>query len=594
MSPRRALLIGPAFAFALAAAAGAQADSLVSLPDPAYADPASNVQVNPNLDRVRSLIYPTIGCPAYLPPGGTVEPVLRLPASADLGDLSAEIRTSRDIFTQTYRLRLVSNRRDAPTATFRPVFEVPGGIPEDTYDLTIRSMAIAGGVETQPNAVRLTRATTDIDVVQISDTQIRDPQSSFPQKFEEVLDELRLRDPDVVLFSGDVNFGMDYEPEYAENWEIMRRHEVALSCAPGNHDGYGWVDPKDATRIIYDGLFYWRRTFGPLYYSFRLGETRFVAVNSYDGSTARRNSFTFLNVNDGGQIEAPQLAWLEAEARAATAAGEEAVLFLHHNPSKAVRPNAVSYPWDITHVADGEGVWNDQRSKDEVFRIAAENAAVGWFFVGHTNYDEDVVQPLGPPGGPTHPVHFVNTTTVCNRGRPTEGYRWITVRGGRVRSIDFDPPAAPSVPFPLGGNLAARFLDPNDGAHESVRAEVENVLPKPVDVTLRFYMPPDRRGYRASGGRVRAVGVADVGAYVVYVRATAPAQGKVTVALGPDPQGQGAQPGYVAPAVGASGSGGGGGGGCAADPEHGSALRMVFPALFAGAIIALRRRARRA
>ncbi|MFC1708310.1 metallophosphoesterase family protein, partial [Planctomycetota bacterium] len=520
------------------------------------ADPARVAQQVPLPQKITALVYPTIGCPSLVEPGGRLAPVLLLRDGGVTTDWRAFLRTAQDPVPQRYHLSPVGAGYDVASGTYVLAFDLPSWIPEDTFDLTVLSDGLAAGMDSQPNAVRVLRATSDFTFAHIADTQVGDPQTAFPQKFDEVLRELKLRDPAVTLFGGDVCFGTDYTHEYVDNWEVMRKGGLALAALPGNHDGYCWLDPQSpiASPVLdYDGLNFWRKTFGPTYYSFQWSSIRFVAINSYGGPTTRRNSLTLANVNTGGHVDPFQLTWIEQQAREATSLGQEMLVFLHHNPTKRVKPNGPAWPWNNSNVGLGDGTWNDAFSKQELLRIAMDHAACSWFFSGHSNRDE---HKLTQAATGTRTIHHVNTTTPCNDGNPYEGYRLVKVTGGRIAEVGLPPADVNSVPFPLGGNLFLTYLEPNDGTASAVRAKVENLLLEPVDVTFKAALWPDPRGFRTSSGTIREVGVAETGAHVAYVRVTVPATGTVTVAVEPDPTGQGARPAFRPGASWGSTSGG--------------------------------------
>jgi len=573
-----AIAARPLAALALAAVAGAlasgpaRADSLASLPSPDYAAPSKNPQQSPLPERIRHLVYPTIGCPSLVAPGETIAPVVFLDDGGGAADWTARLESARDALVQTVRLTPQGRAYDAATRTYRLAFLVPAGTPEDTYDLVVESAALPGasGSDAQPNAVRVWKERLDYDFVHVADAQIRDPNTRLPQKWEQLLSEIKLRDPAFTLFSGDLNFGADYTREYEENHDILRRAAVPLVCVPGNHDGYGWL--LSASSALYDGLHMWRRTIGPTDFSLRFGRQRFIALNSFGGPLERRNSYTFMTHNSGGHVEAPELSWLEGEARAATLAGDEAVVFMHHNPhpTKGLKASVPGYPWSLSLVGAASSTWNGAASRAEITRILGAHEGLSWVLAGHTNNDEHRIDALGA-GASAHDVHYVNTTSPCNGGNPREGYRYVRVRGGRIAEIDYQP-AQPSVPFPLGGNLAVTHLDANDGTQGRVRARVSNVLQQPVDVTLKVFLRPDMRGYVASVGRVRDVGLSDTGAFVAYVRVTVPAQGSVETEVAPALAGGGVTPAAISgggAASGAGSGGSGGGGGCVASTRAG-------------------------
>jgi len=593
----------------------ATADSLVSLPEPDYAAPARNVQLAPLLDGVTAIVYPTRGCTALVAPGDELAPVVLLADGGATADFRARVELSRHparapVVRLTRDLSRTGLAYDAATGTYRLRFAVPPDVPEDAYDLVVESAALPNGGDRQTNAVRVRRARADFEFSLIADTQIRDPTTTFPQKFEQVLNELRLRDVAFTFLSGDLNFGSDYPQEYAENRAIVDRAGLPLHVAAGNHDGYAWLDPKTAA-VEYDGLHHYKRTFGPLLYSFRVGTYRFVVTNSFDGPPERRNAFSFLTVNSGGQYDPAQLAWIDAEARAATAAGEEVLVVSHHDPHGNVTANVVAYPWSLSNVGASGGPWNDAASKT-AFRRIVEETRVRYVLYGHQNHDrrDDVTVGAGTALGP-HPLTWLMSRSPCNSPEAECGYRVFDVRGGAIASFEFDAAAGVgSVPFPLGGNLALALGTPNDGSRARVAARVDSRLARPVDVTLPLVATADPRGVRATAGTIREVALTDLGAYLVYVRVTVPAQGGVEVVVEPDPSGAGALPGFVAGGSAPGGGspspapagptttagappngGGGGGGGCAVGASAPQAAMMWL--LGFGALAAIRVTARR-
>lgn len=149
-------------------------------------------------------------------------------------------------------------------------------------------------------------------LAQLSDSHIgadwegADPRRSLAAVVDAVL-SLRPR-PDAVLVSGDLaEHGSDAEYEVAR--ELLGRLGAPLHVLPGNHDRR-------------DGL---RRHFGapgsgdePIRYAADLGPLRLVALD-----TLRPGA-------DSGELDAGQLAWLDAELSRAPAT--PALLAMHHPP----------------------------------------------------------------------------------------------------------------------------------------------------------------------------------------------------------------------------------------------------------------------
>lgn len=539
-----ALIVG----IALAVPAAVRADSLLSLPEPDYSAGSRVAQSGVLTRKIHELVYPTIGCPAIVAPGQSMTAIVLLSNGGATSDWSATLSTRADPLALRFELTPQSVAYDAPAGTYTVTLKLPDHMPVDTYDLELISSGLPRGLDSQPNAVRLWRGFDTFTIAHIADTQVRDPNTLYPQKFDQVLFELRLRDVAFTLFSGDINFGSDYSREYLENWEVMRRRALPLVCAPGNHDGYAWLAPNTGA-LDYDGLHFWRTMFGPTHFALAAGRLRIVATNSFGGPPERRNSLTVLSVNSGGHVNPDELQWIETQAIQAESLGQEMLLFLHHNPYSWLTPSAQAYPWDLANVGAGNATWNDAFSQQELDRIAGDTPALKWILSGHSNRDEHEIRNLGT-GASRHDVHYVQTTSPCNGGTPREGYRLLEVQAGIIASVDRPGGTDQSVAFPLGANLALDYLDVNDGTRSSVRAQVVNRSVEAMAVTVRFGLKADSRGYATSFGTIRDVAISTrPDRHLVYVRATIPAASSMTLHTGPDANGRGAQPGSVSAAT---------------------------------------------
>ncbi len=417
----------------LAIAGLARADSLSSLHERDYPAPGKVVQQLALPDYVTTIVYPTIGCPSIVAPGGELRPVVLLANGGATLDFRARLETSADAVLQTYDLAFAGASYDSLTGTYDLAFTVPSFVPEDYFDLVIESAEMpAPGSDRQAASVRVLRDRASFDFVAICDTQIFDANCLLPQKFEQVLRELRLRSPALIVFSGDMNYGNDYPLEYPHNYGIIAGQGVPLHMVPGNHDGLSRVNgPGD---YYYDGLFFWRKVFGAPNYAFDFGPFRFLAINSYAGPTERRNSFTFLSINWGGEVDPATIPWIEAEARDATAGGKQVIPFMHHNPRATIVPNKVAYPYDIRNVSPSSQQWNDPVSQAELLRIF-EETNVTHVFLGHREFDQIESVPTAVGGPLQRDVKWIITVSPDNGNPQKHGYRVVEVRNGQIASL---------------------------------------------------------------------------------------------------------------------------------------------------------------
>ncbi len=101
-----------------------------------------------------------------------------------------------------------------------------------------------------------------------------------------------------------------------------------------NTFGQGWKELPIAQRneMLYDGFNQWRRTYGPLYSSFRWGKNVYLNTNSYDLRQHRRSGWGMYTVNYGGGLSTVQAEWIKREVSRATTDGEDVILLAHHDP----------------------------------------------------------------------------------------------------------------------------------------------------------------------------------------------------------------------------------------------------------------------
>lgn len=567
-------------------------DSFVSLPDIDYSDDARLVQDDPYPDpRVNAIIYPVLGFPSLVPPGGSIDVLVAFADGGATRDWRARLVSAQDPLPHSLDLVLASSSFDAVSDTYTLTVEVPAEAPRDTYDLVVEAPTLPGGSDLQRNAVKVIEAgRRDFLVVHIADSQIQDHRALVgPDVLARYFEEIRLLNPDVVLFSGDLNYGRDYVTEYPFNYRLFRDTGIAMFLSPGNHDGAATVMPVGPSpaddppgRLQRDGLFYWRQYFGPTHFSFRYAGFRFICLNSFDGSAKRRNGVSVVVANFGGHIDPAQLNWFEAESRAATAAGEQVIPFCHHDPRGPISPNSDAYP--IPRPASLGQQWNDLFSSVEVQRIVAEtNTPV--VLLGHIHrddFDEEVVHP-GTPDQRT--VRWIRTTTMAVGSQSRLGYRIIDVQGNRMTRFNYAGLSQQSVPLGFGTNLSAVFSGPNDGTGERLTATVGNRLLREVTLSLELCVQSQPRGLKVTVAPgltavLREVAETDTGAFKAFVEVTIPpASTGLALTVEPDFSGAGALPpgfsggGSTQPgsSAGSSQTAGrsGGGGGCqlAAVPE---------------------------
>jgi len=139
--------------------------------------------------------------------------------------------------------------------------------------------------------------------------------------------------PRFVIHLGDIVNPVPSLPTFAQAADhfkdIIKPVRVPVHVLPGNHDvGDKRIEWMPAEQVCDDFIDTYRRTFGPDYFSFVEGNTRFILINS-------------LLLNSRLQDEARQKAWLEAELE--QAAGQRVFLFMHYPPYIYARNERSNY-----------------------------------------------------------------------------------------------------------------------------------------------------------------------------------------------------------------------------------------------------------
>ncbi|MEO0472467.1 MAG: metallophosphoesterase [Bacteroidota bacterium] len=145
-----------------------------------------------------------------------------------------------------------------------------------------------------------------------------DSQFHSPEEFNEIVEEVALMNPSLVIQVGDLIHGRTEDAgELAAQWHRFKgqlsplmNHEIAYFPVPGNHDVE--VRNGDNTPMVEAYQKEWGKD---LYYSFDYKNAHFTVLNSIDP--------------EGYQISEQQLAWLEKDLEAAKEQ-DHRLVFCHH------------------------------------------------------------------------------------------------------------------------------------------------------------------------------------------------------------------------------------------------------------------------
>ncbi|HDH96987.1 MAG TPA: hypothetical protein ENF73_04600, partial [Proteobacteria bacterium] len=474
--------------FVALAAGAAVADSLVSIMSWPYgswdvglnyAEPENNLQGLPIEGRIAHLVYPVIGLPALVEPGGSLLLIVSYPYREPLMSESAwdvELLTRFvDIYTsetagdpvgQRYPLAVERVSFDRLWRKYLVECRLPSDVPQDTYALFVSTDEF---VDLQPASVGVRESRDSFDFVHICDTHLNAPRGFFGFDYNsqnypfyqpddkptgillQEIHELGLLDIDMAILTGDLVYGTEPYYEFEDLYRILRGSSVPIFMNPGNHDGYATY--MFSSDLYWDELNFFKRFFGPLYYSFDWGPLHFVCLNSYDGSARRRDSFPLPPVaspvdNWGGFLSDRQIFWLEADLSAASEEGKPSLVFAHHDPRGPFTPNE---PFPTSPLGlEGHEEWNIDSAawdSDPSDSISNETPAyntgiralemfnlygVSAMFMGHVHWDhlerfdggEQILSYDGDPTGiiADHTIQFVHTTTAGSSPHTEDDY----------------------------------------------------------------------------------------------------------------------------------------------------------------------------
>ncbi len=361
----------------------------------------------------------------------------------------------------------------------KEVWKVTVRVPPDTrpdlYDLLIQAQGLDLIEDSQPHAVRVVDEYKDeYTFIQITDCHINDPRGpgSWIELPEPHPDSEEFRDyaysrkaidcvnrlnPDFVIMSGDVVFGIpffveypwastgitdfcgtasDWNGEYNKAYEQILRLEVPVVCLPGNHDTYnleiynllesGWTGLEGHAKQ--DGAEIWPTVFSPRYFGWEYGDkAHFTCIWTYDKSPKEfnpleQNARNFLsgawifpeaelpqNIMAGGRVRTDQMNWIGEDIQTAAGRFDLLAIASHH-------PFYGNY-------GDGDS-FDDQTNRAELVALSHQTG-LRLAISGHTHSDNFFLDTSGP-----EEIIHLNTTSTTFNTKEYPGLRPITITGG--------------------------------------------------------------------------------------------------------------------------------------------------------------------
>jgi hypothetical protein len=445
-------------------------------------------------DTLTVLMRPILAVPQIVVPGGDFP--IEAKASPSTTDWSVALERG----VASYPLTVDDATYSADHERWFLRVTVSGEVPEEMYDLAVEA---SGGVsDVERHAVMVRRSIeSDFYIVQITDTHLptklyyyeqgADTDTTEMDDLHAVIDDINIINPAFVVLTGDVVNEGELEDflekrYYTRTKRILRRLDVPVYLAAGNHDVGGWDDspPTDGTaRRNWWKFFGWRYLADPpsgddIYtqnYSFDYGGAHFIEIESYVNYDRWRRP-----IYGNDSFTDRQMSWL-ADDLATVPPTTPVIAFYHYD-------------------------FSDQ--------LDLENLGIDCALWGHTH---------STSGSTTDPPFNLSLKPVCNGNRKM---RVVRVVGG----VAIDP-SEPIDAGTHGMTLRLSFDVANDGTEEEITASIANNNPETFEHALiKFRVPASGVPYEVDTGDLfQTVVEGDVATCYVNVVAQAIASTHVTI-----------------------------------------------------------------
>jgi 3',5'-cyclic AMP phosphodiesterase CpdA len=432
--------------------------------------------------RIQNLAWPTIGYPALVTGGSSLEvefdfnqvgrgggaqpegptgwqAVLR-PSRSALRELSYDLKPLKSWMEISGRWP-VGTSRGAPYRVWHAEFQLPADASPELYDLTVEaSVGEKRFSDTQPHSVSVAeKLTGDFRFMTLSDIHVhRRNISGFfseqtdkgitpegrPVFFERAIEQVNLIRPDFVILLGDFVRAQrspgDYQIEFENFYHALSLFEVPVFTVPGNHDQY--INEVDGAVI-------WEESLGPLHYSFDVADCHFAAVNTTEWPRSDRvvmeklNLFVYPRKWQGQVLDAQdekkvscydgQLGWLRDDL-AAHKNSKLRVMLMHHDPFV---PDGEGQSFENERFAGVYTLGGDGKGKVALRELASTyNVAI--VFTGHLHSDD--LGRIKWKDGSGETVFANQTCVYYDEGGVQEaypGYRLVEVEKGALKSFAY-------------------------------------------------------------------------------------------------------------------------------------------------------------
>ncbi|MBU4441311.1 MAG: metallophosphoesterase, partial [Actinobacteria bacterium] len=448
----------------------------------------------PEETKIRELIFPTLGNPAVVKKGQTLEvewdfrdgdPGVDLPAS--VGNWAAELNSSSSPCPQTLQLefagatlapstrwpvycRTYDSGDDAPEAPgygdlgydiYKVTFNIPGDIPEGLYELTVSAEADGATVaRTTHHSVKVVdEFKDDYWIAAIADphfndgrgedkTYAGDPEVVEYRTFKKAVDIINHLDVEFVVFMGDVTFGVPNssysvfipsgmpKPEVdIYDYEYSTSYEIFKMLEHPVVVTIGNHDGYFSDCLDDEGFRYFQDFFAPLYRGWDYGNKAHVTVlNTMDWSSdARKPTICNLIGND--------CAFIDTFSYAPTLYYRGKIRYNQRNWMPGEMASGAGSPLTLVSqhhapLGSNDGWHGGAPGKDELLQALKDNNVDGVLH-GHAHGDE-IAYDTG--NGNTHTIHM-NTTSTTMDIEYYPGFRLLHIVDGVIESYGYYPDA---------------------------------------------------------------------------------------------------------------------------------------------------------
>lgn len=341
---------------------------------------------------------PRLGQPAVLLPGET---------------LRIRLRTSLPYWHPKWQVKINRHDESLPVSILSEEVgfnqhilnvKIPKSAKVGRYTLSVAANAVMANTVVA-NSVKIGRQSvyirqqhpSRVSIVQLADLPTLGGDEKGDRQLGQIIDEINVINPDIVLLTGDVAYGGSWD-QYRRLIEALDRLEPPLIAVPGNHEHQGWAA--------------YLTLFGSPYHFVDVGDLRIISLNTGHGRD---------------QLTQSQYRWLKQTLM--TMGSKTAVVQLHH---------------PIFHRSDLRGYVQGMATEmTALFKQFRVSIVLSGHWHGDAVYDEQGQERLDTWDFSGTPYVVTTTAGADLRKRYSSsvlhhGYRLIRLNRGKLASYTYD------------------------------------------------------------------------------------------------------------------------------------------------------------